>query len=126
MRQARSQIIRACLEWSISKGISKDWRTYVLLTSCAVWNKGIEIPVPVERIPSLSKTQGFLHPLGAKVFLLARLREHERENARAKVWLWSKKLTSGLPSSGRRQLGAGARRCWCSTLPACFPCRAVA
>jgi hypothetical protein len=50
-----------CLEWSISKGISKDWQTYVLLTSYVVWTEGLEFSVPLERFPLLNKTQEFLH-----------------------------------------------------------------
>jgi hypothetical protein len=65
--------LRACLEWSISEGISKDWRICVLVTSCIVWNGGMV----------LHKTQEFLHPLGAKVFWEAEacLCSLERESA---------------------------------------------
>jgi hypothetical protein len=54
-------LLRACLEWSISKGISKDWQTYVLLMSYAVWIEGLEFSVPLEMFPLLIKTQEFLH-----------------------------------------------------------------
>ena len=73
--------MRACLERSIFKGISKDCETCILLTSPIVWNEGMKLPVPLERFPSLIKTQEFLHPLLAKVFAEdrgARTRARER------------------------------------------------
>jgi len=51
----------------------------------------MELPVPLERFPSLIKTQEFLHPLLAKVFAEdrgARARERERSHgARTSVCL---------------------------------------
>ena len=84
--------MRACLERSIFKGISKDCETCILLTSPTVWNEGMKLPIPLERFPSLIKMQEFLHPLLAKVFAEdrgARARERERARMeRGRVFAW--------------------------------------
>ena len=54
--------LRAYLDWSFSIGISKEWDSFILLTSPCVWNGGIRHPFPLERLPFLCKVEEIKHP----------------------------------------------------------------
>ena len=108
------EIYRACLQWRIFEEISKDCRTCILLMSPTVWNEGMELPVPLERFPSLIKTQEFLHPLLAKVFAEdrgARARERERARMeRGRVFAWPHSC-GAVPLRRSRSRRCSARSC---------------
>ena len=60
--------IRACLDWSICKGILKEWQSFGLVTSHVVWNAGMLLPVPQEGLPLLHKIQESKPPLSIHFF----------------------------------------------------------
>jgi hypothetical protein len=71
------------LEWRFFKGILKKWQSFVLLTSPAVWNGGMLLPVPQESFPLLHRIQDSKHPLSINFFA-------EVRGARENGGIWKK------------------------------------
>ena len=70
--------LSACLDPRIFTGISKEFHSFVLLTSYTVWNGGKQPAIPEERNRVLHKTREKKHPLRAVVLRKSEASEEKR------------------------------------------------